>query len=381
MDPAGPIAGRCFLDNACLIGEGRFVISWEEFESVSFQNTPNRIGNTITVQGTTGGRAPKDSFVSIQSDKATNFSIGNAEIKKGLYLYKEPFYLHNVGHVLGDDIFGIFQALYYWNFHVIPSNEITLVMPERFKNEIEKRQILADHFKIITLNQILYVPPDLNNPICFEKVLVGWNGFGYVSGSHEWVPNPVVEAFRTRALQVFQVPDNALTRTRNDFQNAAVICDVLIIVKDMSIADHKATLGNPQELANSLKSELGCQVEIITWTGKTLQEQLVLIHTKRIVVSLPGSDLMSCIFMPTVSGFLVPDRKLGDHFEGSHELNIWFGKMPYRRVFIYRTQLDTENNFVWKDGNLTWNPTHFVSEVRDMINTLRQDLTTSRDTS
>jgi hypothetical protein len=87
-------------------------------------------------------------------------------------------------------------------------------------------------------------------------------------------------------------------------------------------------------------------------------------HTD-IALTLPGSDMMNCIFMPTKSAIISASRcNGGADCEGSNEINLWFGGMPNRHVLFYNYHT-TQKYMSWSEQELTWNADHAAEAVRN----------------
>ena len=71
--------------------------------------------------------------------------------------------------------------------------------------------------------------------------------------------------------------------------------------------------------------DLNYNVKKINWNGMNIGDQIKEMAMADIVISLPGSDLMNCIFLNPKGNIICPNRfyKTGRK-EDSNEINIWF---------------------------------------------------------
>ena len=350
FNPCGD-PGWCLLKNSCFIKErgGSPVITTSQCYDSS----------------TTSVKAVEGDTSSIMID-ILPCRLNSSEIKKGIFVFKEPFSLRNIGHVLGDDIWVIFSRLYFMNLHNSLDN-IHLLIYESNKQKFIKKSIITEHYNLLTDNNIEYFTNiDIQNTknmdsktYCYEKLIVGWNKLSY-SYNNDMISLPQVEAFRNRALAYAGITD----------QINAPICDVLFILKDNLSAEHKYHIFNVDNLVNGLRKYTKCNIKTIVWSGMTLKDQIREIANKRIVVSLPGSDIMNCIFQPIHSGIIVPYRCNDDICEGSNEIRLWYAKIPYRRLL----QRKPSNNLKWSKYSLQWQLKDFISSIMNMADMLSEDV-------
>ncbi len=310
--------------------------------------------SAYSVKARENGLATASPLISISSAYSSSL---NVSVLPGLYVYKTPYHLSNIGHVLGDDIWAIFSALYFWNLHMLHSNKLWIVLPETYKTEFQSKSVIGSLFQTITPNKIIFVSSQ--DHLCFQHLLTGWSGLTY-SYNDRPISVPSILAFKRKVMQALDIN----IEHRNE-------CEVLFIEKDLKVAEHKFSIVNVDELISYVNKFSTCSASKITWQGMELRDQIAKISAARIVVSLPGSDIMNCIFQPIYSGLLVPDRcdTESKTCEGSNEIRLWYSKIPGRHFRTFGGNLDSSVKsypLKWSKNSLTWDPDHLLHEVRSM---------------
>ena len=286
------------------------------------------------------------------------------KIHPGYYIYREPYYWGNVGHILGDDVFAIFSSLYTWGLHRVNADKVYIVIPDRggdHRKTAKSKTIIGELYQIITRNSLVFASFDKEER--YERLLVGWNDLTY-GFNRNVLSIPMMQSFRMRALKTFELhePVNGTT------------CRVLFAIKDTNVADHKFSIGNVDELKSAVALNTNCSVSTVCWQGLGMRAQLEFIYMATIVVSLPGSDIMNNIFQPIHSGMIVPDRCDSEtgKCEGSNEIRAWYSKTPFRRIQTF----EGINNpsLQWINKTLFWHPSHLVHAVSKMWDVIFEDI-------
>lgn len=319
----------------------------------------------------------------------------------GYYIYKEPYYIGNLGHLLGDDIWATFSMLFKFNLDNLNPSKLFILMETSNQGQMLGSQHAIEHYKLITPNEIIYIDPSVQK-MCVENLLVGWNELTYshnhrdlslqqvtafkkssikpeyTAKSAAWLQNgttitvsffdhshsvlslfPQVKAFRKRALKYIGKPDDRSTS-----------CDVLFVLKDNAIADHKFWISNVPELMNALRTRSNCTITSMTLSGFTFSQQIEAFINKRIVVALPGSDIMNSIFQPINSGLICPYRCNDNKCGGSMEIALWYSRIPHRHF----VNIPPNKSLKWNGSTLTWNVDHFVNQVLEMHERINSDI-------
>jgi hypothetical protein len=118
---------------------------------------------------------------------------------------------------------------------------------------------------------------------------------------------------------------------------------ISIIQKNMSVAYNSAFIDNGGALAAMLNSEFGAQISEYGWQGMPIAEQVQRMAQCDIMISLPGSDVINAVFMPTHSAMIIPWRFLNSTgWDPSRELKWWFNLIPRRYIITYNPKYDHE---------------------------------------
>ena len=342
--------GWCELPNACFVKMG----------TKQYLTTTHCISAGASIKAVKTAEKGKDSrLIDIIHCKA-NIS----EVRKGTFVYKEPYYLGNIGHILGDDIWVIYGRLYFMNLHHMLNN-VYILFDENDREAVYHKSVISQLYNLLTDNKLeFFSDKSLGNDTryCYEKLIVGWTTqtYAYSHTSLQMIPITLVQEFRNRALAYASVSDKL----------NAPICDVLFILKNNSAADHKYGISNVDELVQGLIKYKKCTIKVVQWSGMSLKQQILEIANKRIVVSLPGSDIMNCIFQPINSGMIIPYRCNKKRCEGSNEINLWYSKIPYRRIML----LPPSKYLIWHNSTLKWQLNSFISSITMMANRLHEDV-------
>ena len=217
------------------------------------------------------------------------------DYKKGFFIYKEPYHLHNIGHVLGDDIWAYFSLLYDLNLQFVSRKDVWIIISKSLEDTINKKSIIQQHYQLISANPIIYYDNNLDNKhknVIYQNLIVGWAGYGYVVTNKygKSLQPEKIAAFRLRVVSSFGLSDKI---------NSSSTCNVLFIEKALGVAEHKYSISNVDELIQTLRENSSCKIEKASWHGMTLKDQITKIYDKNIVIGLPGSDIMNCIFQPS----------------------------------------------------------------------------------
>jgi hypothetical protein len=211
----------------------------------------------------------------------------------------------NWGHTLGDDVFPTFQAQELWGI----GPELGVVLYERSPS--------ARLFRFLTTTDPLSAGPSFRK--CFSRLISGWSHFGYASRKNV-LPGASLNRFRDYVMDHLNVSWRAGPRTLT----------FTVLEKDMSAAEHRATIADAADFERRLlRLYPGAVVQRVRWSGVANKDQVQIMINTDVVISLPGSDIMNCIFLPPVSAMIIPHRRVSGSWEGSNEIDIWFRFAPH----------------------------------------------------
>ena len=96
---------------------------------------------------------------------------------------------------------------------------------------------------------------------------------------------------------------------------------------------HMSNIGNRGELMAVVKDCLpGLSVEEVSWADFYPVEQIHILKQTKVLISLPGSDVMNAVFLPDGSWLIVFCRIVDGNVEYSNEIALWFRYMRHLHV-------------------------------------------------
>jgi len=266
----------------------------------------------------------------------------NITCLNGIWVIISKYVSTNAGHVLGDEVFAIWQALSVFNLQNKDINIIT-----------NNYDIHIQQYKCLTKNKLFSFEEFKNKYFKFENLIVGMSRNGYALGftnlkndsrllknRASYLPDftNTVNKFREHTFKIFDINN---TNINNKIKT------ILILDKDEKVADHKCKLYEINNIINFLKEKYNnYNIKKICWNGMSIKDQVNEIAFADIIISLPGSDLMNCIFLNPKSYIICPNRfyKNGKK-ENSNEIDIWF-RHTHKCLEI------TDVTIVYKDNKL-----------------------------
>ena len=286
-------------------------------------------------------------------------------IKKGLWVIIDCYNYKNAGHVLGDEVFAVWQSLSVFglqneNFNIITSNNY------------RHKQL----YKCITDN--LFSRKDFDGKkILFEKVLIGVTRNGYAVG-HQLGPYifPNWRRLSSRASYLPPFQDVCESFRKHSYKKLNIDEDLLhnrsivILDKNISSSEHKSVLHEIDNLIALIKDQhKSHDVRKVCWEGMNIRDQVKEMSRADLVISLPGADMNNCIFLNPKSSIIAPDRYVyvGNEKplkkEGSNEIDIWL-KFTHKCIMISDVSAVLEGNIVYVKIN---DKNNLLSTIKDCI--------------
>ncbi len=271
-------------------------------------------------------------------------------IIKGVWIFIDKYVDSNAGHVLGDEVFAIWQALTC--FELENQKDINIVTTNEGPH-IQQYECLTN--KVYSFKKIKKKLKKLKNKdVCFEKLIVGMSRNGYAQGHQlsehrsldaraSYLPPfiNVVTSFQKHCYKQFNI-DTSLNHKRS----------IIILDKDDINSEHKCKLYDIDLLLELIKkNHSSFSVKKINWSSMKMSDQVKEMVMADIVISLPGSDLMNCIFLDTKSTIIVPHRF--DNYnnqECSNEIDIWF-QFTHKIINIKDVSIIRENGRLYSKIN------------------------------
>ena len=244
-------------------------------------------------------------------------------VKKGVWVLISDYVKSNAGHVLGDEVYAIWQSLCVFG---LQEHDFNIITNNHF---IHKQQ-----YQCLTRKKIYSFEEFKNKEVSFEHLVVGMGRNGYALGHNNpingnrslnnrasYLPpfNETFEAFRKHSYKIFDIDERS-----NSFQNCKR--SILFLDKDEKVAAYKCKLYEIDKIIKLIqKKHINYNVKKINWNGMNISNQVKEMAMADIVISLPGSDLMNCIFLNPKGSIICPNRCYRNgHKEGSNEIAIWF---------------------------------------------------------
>lgn len=343
-------------DNCCL-----FVNSFADFKdnkSININVQPCGLADLTKLQISTTARSNYN--VSVNEIDDWENTIKDIPYKKGLWVIIDCYVPENGGHVLGDEVFAVWQSLCVFglqneNFNIITSNDY------------KHKQL----YKCITKNK-LFSRNDFKQKILFEKLIVGASRNGYALGHQlqcgrnlscraTYLPpfEEVFESFRKRSYKIFDIDEKLLQNKKRS---------IVILSKHLSTSEHKSALYDVDKLITLISEQHKThEVKKVNWEGMDIGDQIKEMSMADLVISLPGSDLMNCILLNPNSAIISPIRYVYDsvgndtyYRDNGNEIGIWF-RYTHKCIKI-------EDVSMVKEGNVLYTK---INDIHNFLNTIK----------
>lgn len=265
---------------------------------------------------------------------ATDWSRNRAEVENipGVWVLIGSYVPGNAGHVLGDEVWAVWQALCVFG---LQDRAVNVITDNGFRHQ--------QQYRALTKNPIHSFEEFRGKKVSFENLIVGMGRNGYAlahyrehpsgpiqgmlptSGSHlaaraAYLPPfcETFDAFRRHAYRIWGIDESS-----SDFRRGKR--HVLVLDKDPTASEHPCRLWDAVGITKEIRQICpDHHVELVNWNGMSIGEQIRKMSKADAVVSLPGSDLMNCVFMHPRGRIICPARFVGTCKEGSAEIGIWF---------------------------------------------------------
>lgn len=252
----------------------------------------------------------------------------------------------NHGHVMGDEIWPVFQMLHTFEAERDPFQLVYIGSEVNHGGSKIYYEISSPEF-----------PPISNiGTHCFSHVFFGCAGTSYSEGLPFGRALKEYRDFLWHRSNITAPPLRRLPR-------------ILVILKNLTAASTNSAIINLPEAIQKIRSDYPhLTVTSLSWQGMAFKEQVRVMTEHDIVFSLPGNDLMNSLFLPTGSVIIVPCRYASLGIEQSNEVRIWFKVFPHLHcVEICGGQKDMTYN-VFENGKRV----EHVMNIESFSNYLRQ---------
>lgn len=247
------------------------------------------------------------------------------QVTDGVYGLLDGAPFGNMGHILGDQTWPFFQAARHFDLNPRDVKILTTFQP--LENQGGVYESLNGHSEINSLQ---------GGKFCVSKLLAGIGGLGYSSMMKYPDEHGATTGERMKCLKEKPFDSEFSQFSTYLAQRCAAVAQpqphqlrILLTRKDVGHSDHEQILGNTDEISEHLRQRFPhADVQVVTWMGMPLEEQVRLVASTDIFISLPGSDVMNGAFLLNNTEMIVPCRYAGwggvDGLWNSGEVDNWF---------------------------------------------------------
>ena len=178
---------------------------------------------------------------------------------------------------------------------------------------------------------------------CYNSIYFGVTGMSYVDGDVDYLSSSEfptdAKAFRTLFYDRALVARTQIGKDR-------------LVIMQKKTGEHLVSIENLNQLVEAATERFGnLQVIVVSWDDYTIKEMIQLMRRTKMMVSLPGSDIMNAIFMRDNSFLVIYCRYVNGVKEGSNEVRLWYKYLAHLTTFEFCVDhVDvhlTETNNVW----------------------------------
>ena len=244
----------------------------------------------------------------------------DAEYFRGTFAVMSRYANYNPAHILGDEVFPIFASAEEFGVQ----GHVDVLYYGNGRVHGKRNTLLEKIFGFINATLWLNWPPSFSHPVCFERVLVGWERRGFAASRYHWEHHFLMREFRNHIWRRFGMPPSLAARRLE----AGRRLRVLFVVKDVTKAEHPHFVANLAGLMNRTRARLPAStVTRAMWSTSTVQEQVQYMYNSDIVIAQPGADiLITFLLAPWAQLIIIPRLMLGRWESGSNEGALWLGK-------------------------------------------------------
>jgi hypothetical protein len=225
----------------------------------------------------------------------------------------------NCGHDLGDEAWPVFRLMQLFSEPNPRLDDLYfLSRPPRYCDPV-----------LEPIANRLIVQQAVTETKCYARLYFGTRGISYMLDHGTWKHRMTtleadMRAFRSLYYRYANISSDSKLDT--------------IVVMEKRQGKHMSNIGNRHEIVDFLKNTyLGYKVELVSWSDYSITEQVQLMSRTRVMISLPGSDVMNAIFLSDEGALLmfcrVVEEKNGNlHFDESNEMKHWFRHLSYMQA-------------------------------------------------
>jgi hypothetical protein len=223
-------------------------------------------------------------LIKMEARKVAHVTYG---VEKGVFLPVTFYYLQNTGHVLGDDIFAVFQALTTFGLHRY--SQISLLYRG---GDVGKRV-----HDLLSLFQINLIPLTDFNGKCMEVFVAGLSRLTFTLPVRHGAGGVILDTFSEWLASRARVVRTSMSKTS---------LAITIIKKDFNTALHPMGMVNGDEVGGWVQQLYPkAHVNVVEVPKLSQRELLQLVTDTDILIASPGSDLMTAIHLQPGSAVIV----------------------------------------------------------------------------
>jgi hypothetical protein len=237
------------------------------------------------------------------------------------------FVPRNCGHELGDGVFPIFRLLRTFEnkdthlTDIYINSKLSIRCGDNLFNGLLERRTAAIH--------VLHKRPKTTQ--CYGRIYAGVKGIGFMSeGGVSDKRLPTLQADMAAFRDAMY--DNLQVRKPNSVNR------VLVMNKKAGI--HMCKFGNLNGIVATIQSNFpSYNVSVVSWSDYGLKDQLELLRSTKVMVSLPGADVLNAIFMPNQSMLMMFCRqrqsnpKTPIHYDSNYH-DHWFRHVSHIQTVL-----------------------------------------------
>lgn len=288
-------------------------------------------------------------FLGGRDNAITEFRVSNATqpemFSNNSAAITNRFVPHNCGHQLGDVVMPIFRLLRVFGAEATPLSDLYL--------NSRQRSTECDHLLQPLFSNKLYTMKGMRERQCYNKLYIGTCGVSFMA-----------EPDCTPSRRLDTMNEDFLAFREHIYRFAEVsvppIPDTIIVMRKKK-GKNMANFHNLNDMVTFLRTTFpDYKTQVVSWSdyaGLSLTEPLTILSRAKVMISLPGADILNGIFMPTGSSLIVYCRpRIQKELDAAqNDIDNWFQYLTY-----VNTSVEECNS-----GNVIYN---FTSQTTEVVN-------------
>ena len=263
----------------------------------------------------------------------------------------------NCGHVLGDEAWPLFRLMRRANLYVTDDDKLDIFVDRKLPSKCDEALEPLTNFAHVYSLRISH-----HRTHCYDTLHFGISGLSYVDNDVEYLRSSAFPREMREFRALFYKHSGVL-------QPRSKPSKVVIMLKRNG--SHLVNIENVEQVKSSaMRTFRGLDVVIACWEDYTLVEQVQLMSDTKVLIGLPGSDIMNSIFMPDGSFVVLYCRYVAGVKEASNEVRLWLQYLRYVNVHQFCEEpFDVQLS---GSGDVIVNASHFVG-IANVVEGLGND--------